>query len=300
MREITIGKTVVAVKDYECAQDGDYIPKKEPRLWLYVNLTDACPAACPFCVHAPDGGTFDIKRFERTLRWVAPHIRGISLTGGEPMLDKGLVEDAVCVINKWVPRETEVDLVTNGVNIAALPELIGIGRFAVLHVSRHAADDTANRRLMRWPQAPSAAQIGEVFSALKDPGMTVLNCVLQAGGIHDLPSVIDYLEFAASLGAANVSFIGMFRANAFCGQNYVSPAAIPFESDARFHIWNRFCDHGYCSCSSGDYHAKAGWIRFYYRCPGDEPAPDYCRQLVYGADNRLRTGFGKESAEIKF
>ena len=34
------------------------------------------------------------------------------------------------------------------------------------------------------------------------------------------------------------------------------------------------------------------YVRYYYRCPGNVPAPDCCRQLVYGADNVLRAGFG--------
>lgn len=127
--------------------------------------------------------------------------------------------------------------------------------------------------------------------------MTVLNCVLQKEGVCDLPSAADYLEFAAEIGAANVCFIGMFKANDYCRRNYISPLDIAFEQDRRFNIWNDFRDHGYCRCSTGDYRASAGWIRYYWRAPGAQPAPDLCRQLVYGADNVLRAGFG-DSDEI--
>lgn len=33
-----------------------------------------------------------------------------------------------------------------------------------------------------------------------------------------------------------------------------------------------------------------GKTRFYFRSPGTDTAPDYCRQLVYTADNKLRDG----------
>ena len=84
----------------------------------------------------------------------------------------------------------------------------------------------------------------------------------------------------------------MFKANPFCSVNYVSPAVLKPEKDPRFTVWNHFHDHEYCQCSSGDYMAAAGYIRYYFRCPGKASDPNVCRQLVYGADNILRAGFG--------
>ena len=36
-----------------------------------------------------------------------------------------------------------------------------------------------------------------------------------------------------------------------------------------------------------------GKTRFYFRSLGTDTALDYCRQLVYTADNKLRDGFGQ-------
>ena len=126
--------------------------------------------------------------------------------------------------------------------------------------------------------------------------MTVMNCVLQQRGVHDLESVRAYLEMAAWIGAANVSLIGMFKANNYCRINYISPANLDLSGDPRFTVWNHFHDYDYCQCLSGDYRAQSGYIRFYYRCPGKTAGPDVCRQLVYGSDNVLRAGFG--NAEV--
>ena len=95
-----------------------------------------------------------------------------------------------------------------------------------------------------------------------------------------------------SIKAANVSLIGLFHANDYCKENYVSPLALNLETDSRFTIWNHFHDHDFCQCSTGDYKAKSGYIRYYFRCPGNIPTPETCRQLVYRSDNVLRAGFG--------
>ena len=299
MSTLQLGSAAIPIKDYECSCDGVYLPKEQLRLWLYVNMTDACNAACPFCVNAGAGSghLLSPELFGKTLEKVKTYISGISLTGGEPVLNPALLEETVRVIEGIISPNIELDLVTNGTNLNKLPYLRGLERFATIHLSRHTADDEINRRLMRWSDAPSQQEITAVFRDLPDPGCTVLNCVLQKDGVHDLVSASDYLEAAADIGTANVSFIGMFKANEWCREQYISPEALKVQGDKRYFVWNHFTDHEYCHCLSGDYQARHRYVRFYYRCPGTVEPP-YCRQLVYGADNVLMTGFGKSSTII--
>ena len=296
MGKLRIGNTLLECKDYECSQDDIYLPKAKLRLWLYIQLTDLCPANCPFCVYASGGreakNHIDPDQLRHTLRQISPFISGVSLTGGEPMADIPLLEDAVLAVTEAIPPEIELDMVTNGLHIEKLSSIRGLQRFTTIHISRHAVDDELNRSLMGWHDAPSAEDLKEAFSHLPDRGMTVLNCVLQKSGVHDLESVRKYLEMAAWMGAANVSLIGMFSANEYCRENYVSPAALEMSDDSGFTVWNHFHDHDFCQCSTGDYKARTGYVRYYYRCPGKNPGPGYCRQLVYGTDNLLRAGFG--------
>ena len=302
MGKLQLGGTLLECKDYECSQDDVYPPKEKIRLWLYINLTDVCPAGCPFCVYSSAGRNIkkhvDPEKLLKTLSRISPFVSGVTLTGGEPMTNIPLLEEAIQAVRETVPPEIELDMVTNGLNIERLPELCGLERIATVHVSRHAAEDEQNASLMRWKEAPSAEMMKNAFSALKDPGLTVLNCVLQKNGVHDMESVRSYLEMAAGIGAANVSLIGMFLANDYCRENYISPAMLDFSGDQRFTVWNHFHDHEYCQCSTGDYKAKAGYIRYYYRCPANIPGPDCCRQLVYGTDNILRSGFGNAESII--
>lgn len=298
MQHIRLGETILQIKDYECSSDGAYPTKTDTRLWLYVNLTDACNAACPFCVNSNrrPQQIIDPAVFSTVLKQISPFVSGISFTGGEPMLDIGLLEEAIAVADGLVDSGVRFDLATNGTNIKRLLHVRGLERFTTVHVSRHATDDSTNRRLMAWPDAPSANDLASVFGDLADPGCTVLNCVLQRDGVYDRATATEYLEMAASIGAANVSFIGMIAANSYCEQGYVSPASLELEKDERCSIWNRFQDHGFCNCSAGDYKAARRYIRFYYRQANNANPAHYCRQLVYGADNILRQGFGNAPA----
>lgn len=293
MKTIRVGDRFLAVKDYYCAQGESYIPRNDGKLWLYVNMTDVCPGKCPFCVNpGRQGGTsaFDIHHFQKTLSMIKTYVKGVSFTGGEPMMEPVLLDEAISSVSKIMGNSVEIDLVTSGVNLVDLLSLSAMDFLDSIHISRHYINDLENRQFM-GSAVPSGTEIKEMIAALSDPAKIVLNCMLQKDGISDIDDIADYLDFAAGLGVCNVSFIGMIEANSYCRENYINPGEIGFSKDSRFRIWNRFQDHDYCSCSSGDYFTGSKWIRFYYRSPGMQKPP-YARQLVYTDDNKLLDGFG--------
>ena len=292
--ELQIGKQKLRIKDYYCADgDGIYLPREDAKLWLYVHLTDACNASCPFCVNAVDrrksgAGTISLRGLEECLVSLSDRIGGVSITGGEPMLYPELTDKAAQLVMDILP-DAMLDLATNGTNLERIPQLQSLDAFEGIHVSRHSPDDETNDRIF-GRRMPSAEEIRRLLLQMSDPAKIVFNCVMQKGLVDSEEAVASYLETAAAAGVRNTSFIGMFRANAYCREKYVSPALLELK-DPRFHIWNHFRDHDYCACSSGSYDAAAGPVRFYYRCPGSGKAP-YTRQLVYTADDRLLAGFG--------
>lgn len=294
---IKIGNQIIPAKGYYCSPEGEenYPPKEKSGLWLYIHITNACNGRCVFCVNACERqgspATFaDPARLRDTLKIIFPFVDGVSITGGEPMLDPGLVDEMADAVSEYLP-EAALDLVTNGTNFAKIPELKRIGRFEGIHLSRHCLDDEANNALMGL-RTPTWEEIGSVVQRLEDPAQIVLNCVLQKGGVEKEEDVRDYLERAADAGVKNTSFIGMFPANDYCRENYVLPSVIAFAGEG-MHRWNWYHDHDICSCSSGSYTGGHGTTRFYYRCPGQGTA-DYVRQLVYMPDGRLLSGFGGE------
>ena len=300
MKSIRIGNHFINVKDYYCSQGQDYIPREDGKLWLYVNITDICPASCPFCVNpGRKSGTtpFAIENFCETLKKIKQYVYGVSFTGGEPMLEPLLLDQAVKSAYQIMGSSVELDMVTNGINLEVLPSLHFINYLDSIHLSRHLISDQENSDLMGF-SSPTWKQIKECIDVLEDPVRIVLNCILQKGGIDNLEKMSLYLENAADVGVRNVSFIGMIGANEYCYEHYVDPESIHVGEDDRFRIWNQFHDHDYCRCCSGDFRAKDRWIRFYYRVPGPKRA-SYARQLVYTSDNRLLCGFGGEEVVLR-
>ena len=296
MRSVVIGDQHLEVKDYHCAEESDYLDKPDGKLWLYVNLTDICNGKCPFCINPSVAGgknKVDPSSYKETLLKIKDHITGVSLTGGEPMLFPELANEIISITHEICGSHVEKDIVTNGTGFANILDTLNIEHLDSVHLSRHMITDRENDAVFGFLTATSE-EIASVLTKMDDPAQVVLNCVLMAGGIDTLQRISHYLEHAFWLGVRNVSFIGLNRHNDFCEKNYVDPWQLDMAHTARFHIWNKFQDHEYCSCSSGSYDVGSRSIRFYYRRMGDKKAP-YARQLVYTADNRLLAGFsGKE------
>lgn len=297
MKQIEIGNYIFDIKDYHCCsvEDGMYYPKEDGKLWLYINITDVCNGSCSFCINPgkkQGRSTIDLEQLKERLIAIKDNLGGISITGGEPFLDLELLDSVMDVIIEVMGHSVEIDTVTNGVNFTSLPNLRHIDDFDSIHLSRHCIFDKDNCKLFGFTTV-SSHQIKETILKLKDPGKVVFNCTLQKGCVDSIESVAEYLEMAANLGVQNTSFIGLSQCNDYCKEYFVNPACIDFESDSRFHIWNRFKDYDYCYCSSGDYDAKERSVRFYYRCFGQSKAK-YARQLVYTSDNRLLAGFDGE------
>lgn len=297
---LNIGNQSIKIKDYFCA-DGDdiYLPRHDGKLWLYINLTDECNATCPFCVSVVKANNcktrvIDLNCLEKCLNIISSHIYGVSITGGEPMLYPELLDDTAELVTKKMPGVI-LDLATNGTNLHSIPKLRMLDSFEGVHISRHSPDDIVNDSIF-GQRMPSEEEIREVVSVLSDKQKIIFNCVLQKGFVDSEDTVMEYLEHAAVAGVDNTSFIGMFQANEYCRERYVSPKSIGF-NNKKFHIWNYYHDYDYCSCSSGSYEAENGYVRFYYRCPGNRNA-DFTRQLVYSAGNKLLAGYRGE--EIRF
>lgn len=294
MRTLQIGTAFLPVKDYHCADaSGEYIPKDRLKLWLYINLTNRCNARRPFCVNPAverETHTVSPALLRRTLTTIKDHICGVSITGGEPMLYPHLVDKTAELVTALLGPELPLELVTNGTFLKETAALGSFDRFSGIHISRHCTENADNAALMR-AETPTWSRLCEFLTEVPDPGKITLNCVLQTGGVENPDDARAYLERAAWAGIKNVSFVGMFPANPYCREHYISPKALALAEDDRFSIWTEQHDYDFCSCSGGDYRSKYGYIRFYYRCPGTG-SPAWVRQLVYHHDDRLLAGFG--------
>lgn len=315
--DLRIGNSILSVRDTYCIESGScfeaipglkYIRKENPRLWLYVHITDRCNAECPFCVNGGNNSpspVVDPDAFAKALEMVEPFVYGISFTGGEPLLYPELLDELVGITDRIVSPDVEIDTTTNGTNFDKLVSLKHFDRIFSVHISRHLVSQEENNALMKHRGIPDN-ELKAIMKGMKDPGKLVFNCVLHKGGVETCSDVASYLDNSISVGIRNNSFITMFRANDFCRENYVSPYDFPVISDsecekwnaehpdAHFTVWNRHSDHEFCHCLSGHYENPYGNTRFYFRCPGENRPKSLCRQLLYTSDNILQDGFGSD------
>jgi len=170
--------------------------------YLRISVTDLCDLRCLYCM-PPEGvakiSHQDILTFEEILRVVRAAVAlGIShfrLTGGEPLVRKGIL-DLIREMGK-TPGIADLTLTTNGTHLehlAADLRQAGIGR---LNVSLDSVRPETFRRITRGGDLPAVlrglqAARAAGFSAIK------LNAVVLKG-IND-GEVFDLLDYAREWG----------------------------------------------------------------------------------------------------
>ena len=156
--------------------------------YLRISLTDRCNLRCAYCM-PPEGvekrDHSDILSLEEIVEIaresVALGVRKIRLTGGEPLVRRGML--GLCRDLRSIPELRELALTTNGL---LLPEMAadlkdaGVDR---VNVSLDTLDPLKYRKITRGGSL-DAALAG--IRAAKDAGLTPLklNCVL-IGGFND-------------------------------------------------------------------------------------------------------------------
>ena len=299
LRRIELGGRELLVKGYICARDGgDYRPKEGmPALQLTVSPSAFCAAKCPFCIaEGCDQKRFiDLERLRRALIFLKERqmVRGVSFSGGEPMTDFTLLDEAISLVFETLGEKTEVCVTTNGTNLHRIPQIGKLHLMEAVHISRHHRDDAVNRSLFGI-DVPGREALRELFAAVPYQDLFVLNCMLLRGYTGTAEEAHRYLDFAAEIGAYKVSFITGIAVNDFVRSRRVSYDDVLRDDDPSLYFTRKYRDYGWCRCRDGVYCTPEGkLIEFYGRMPGDEPCP-YVRGLSFGADNRLRVGYGGE------
>lgn len=185
-----------------------------------------CNAACRFCVEelrpASRGGLLSLQRsvetddevyfeaLKQSLDALRPLSPSISVTGGEPSKDPRLGRILHIAGNYRASRKT---LTTNSSGLfdrrgdALVIDLICEASLTHLNISVAHPERERNNRLMRLPTALGPEQMATAVRLATSAGIRVrLSCVLLREGIDSLESILEYLEFARSIGVDNVIF----------------------------------------------------------------------------------------------
>jgi GTP 3',8-cyclase len=154
---------------------------------LRVSITDSCNYKCVYCRTGEVGAQYPELRIEEYLRliglFVSLGITKVRLTGGEPLLRRGLVEmvEQLARMRTLQGESLDLALTTNGHLLDGLAHRLKAAGLNRVTVSMDAVDAPTFERITRVPG--SFDKILSGIRAARDAGLTPLkiNCVLLRG-----------------------------------------------------------------------------------------------------------------------
>lgn len=166
-----------------------------------------CNSFCSFCTEpfkkkpSPD---YLVNLTDVLLDRLPAHIRQCSISGGEPTLSPQL--DCILMAVRASGHFDKVVLTTNG---ARLPHFVPLLKKTINHlnVSRHGIGYEANTKVFGTRQIVTDEDLKAAAFELNKAGIDVnLNYVYTKDSALTVGYVLDYIEYAKSVGATSVSF----------------------------------------------------------------------------------------------
>lgn len=184
---------------------------------LYIDISAACNASCPFCI-APtigreDGpGFFDGAKFALDL--TESIIGTIQVVGGEPMISRRLPR-LLEEIGKRDYRRTIVN--TNGSFVSnEIVSAMKSARVTNINVSRHHYDELLNQEVMKFRPGLPNATLASGIKRIIDSGINLrMQCNLIKGYIDSVQKMLGYIDWCVGLGCKEISFSQIFPLNLF-------------------------------------------------------------------------------------
>jgi len=177
---------------------------------LRISVTDRCNYKCVYCRTGNEGALYgdlpfaDYLRMARVL--VALGIQKIRITGGEPLLRKGVVEFVrdLAKLRTTCGEELDIALTTNGHLLADMAESLKGAGLRRVTVSMDAVDPDRFARITRVPDGYLKVLAGIRNSRSTGLWPVKINCVLMRGFNED--QVVAFGKFAREEGVV-VRFI---------------------------------------------------------------------------------------------
>lgn len=298
-KTITLFDKELQVKNYICSQDGIHYRQKpeDVKLQLSICPTSFCNASCPFCVakNTKTKNVVDLKILESVLRKLkdANIVRGVSITGGEPLTDVSVLNAVINMVFDIFGLDCEISITTNGTNIKDIFKIERLPYVDALHISRHHYDDRINQSLF-GTEVPSSETLKEVLHSISYRDLFVFNCMVMKSYINSPKEAHKYLDYAIEMGAKKVAFMACIPINDFAKKETMGYENILLENDRSMLFTRGYQDFEYCKCQDGIYVSSSGEIIEFYGRNTNASDCKYCRGLTFGADNHLRSGYDGE------
>ena len=154
---------------------------------LRISITDRCNYRCVYCRSGSDGPQFpempiaDYLRIARV--FVGLGITKVRLTGGEPLLRKGLVEmvDELARMNTIDGEPLDIAITTNGHLLAELAQPLADAGLSRVTVSMDAVEPERFARITRVPNGYEKVLAGVHAAQRAGLNPVKINCVLLRG-----------------------------------------------------------------------------------------------------------------------
>ncbi len=154
---------------------------------LRISITDRCNYKCVYCRSGNDGPAFPempIADYLRMVRvFVGLGITKVRLTGGEPLLRRGLVEmvQELRQMKTLTGRPLDIAITTNGHLLAELAQPLADAGLSRVTVSMDAVDEERFARITRVPNGYERVLAGVRASQRAGLNPVKVNCVLLRG-----------------------------------------------------------------------------------------------------------------------
>ena len=171
---------------------------------LRISITDRCNYKCVYCRTGNEGALYGDLPFEDYLRMarvlVGMGITKIRLTGGEPLLRKGVVEFVrdLAGLRSNPDGPLDIALTTNGHMLADIAQALKDAGLSRVTVSMDAVDPDRFARITRVPNGFDHVLAGIRAAKRVGLGLVKVNCVLMRGFNED--QIIPFGMFAREEG----------------------------------------------------------------------------------------------------
>jgi cyclic pyranopterin phosphate synthase len=167
---------------------------------LRVSITDRCNYRCVYCRTGNDGTSYSELALDEYLRlvriFVELGIQKVRITGGEPLLRRGVVDFVRDLAELRTPDEERLDiaLTTNGHLLADLAQPLRDAGLSRITVSMDAVDEKQFERITRVPGSQRAVLAGIRAAVRAGLSPVKVNCVLLRGWNED--QIVPFAKFA--------------------------------------------------------------------------------------------------------
>ena len=197
--------------------------------YLRMSVTDRCDFRCVYCMaedmtFLPRQQVLSLEEMQRLAAlFVAHGVRKIRLTGGEPLVRRGIVE--LCAGISAIPGLRELVMTTNGSQLVKYAQPLAEAGVKLLNISLDSLDANKFRAITRTGELH---QVLEGIEAAREAGFQriKLNVVVMKGrNAEEIPALVDFaldreldITFIEEMPLGDV---GRSRGESFCSSDEV-------------------------------------------------------------------------------